>query len=69
MRSDMSNDPRQHAEHVKNMLNDVINHLHEDESKVQDPKALALFETSAEVLRGLVTSFDHFEKRSEAPWK
>ncbi len=69
MQSHSESDPRTHTANIKRMLNDVINHLHEDEGKVQDPKAQALFETTAEVLRGLVTSYDHYEKRSEGAWK
>jgi hypothetical protein len=37
--------------------------------KVDDPKAQALFETTAEVLGGLVVAFEHFERRSEAAWR
>jgi hypothetical protein len=44
-------------------------HIREDVTKVDDPKAQALFETSAEVLGGLITAYDHFEQRSEAAWK
>ncbi len=35
------------------MLDDLIKHLREDVGKVKEPKAQALFETSAEVLGGL----------------
>jgi hypothetical protein len=42
---------------------------YEDVGKVSDPKAQALFETSAEVLHGLITAYDHFEQKSEAAWR
>jgi len=51
------------------MLNDTITHVREDVAKVNDPKAQALFETTAEVLRGLVTAYEHFEQRSETAWR
>ena len=51
------------------MLNGVIAHAREDVSKVEDPHARALFETTAEVLTGLVTAYDHFEQRAESAWK
>jgi hypothetical protein len=44
-------------------------HMREDAAKVSDPKAQALFETSAEVLQGLITAYDHFEQKSEGAWR
>ena len=40
-------DPRHHSAKLKKMLTDVIEHAREDVSKVRDPKAEALFETTA----------------------
>ena len=47
------------------MLGDLIEHLREDTDKFDEPKAQALFETSAEVLQGLRTAFDHYESGKE----
>ncbi len=58
-------DPRHHASNVKAMLEELIRHLREDVRKFDDPKAQALFETSAEVLQGLRTAFDHYERGAE----
>ena len=46
----------------------LIEHLREDVGKVAEPKAQALFETSAEVLSGLVKAFNDYEKKSGAAW-
>ena len=46
-----------------------IEHLREGVGKVTEPKAQALFETSAEVLTGLVKAFDDYEKKSEEAWR
>ena len=43
------NDPRHHTAKIKQMLRDVAAHAREDVTKVSDPKAQALFETTAEV--------------------
>lgn len=59
------NDPRHHTDKIKGMLRDAMEHVRDDVSKVSDPKAQALFETSAEVLGGLITAYEHFEQRSE----
>jgi hypothetical protein len=51
------------------MLRDVAAHAREDVGKVSDPKAQALFETTAEVLLGLEKAYQDFEDRSERAWK
>jgi hypothetical protein len=51
------------------MPNDTASHACEYVSKVSDPKAQALFETTAEVLKGLVKAFDDFEQKREQAWK
>lgn len=62
-------DPRHHTSKVKGMLNEVITHLREDVTQVDEPKAQALFETSTEVLKGLVTAFSHYEQQAEQAWR
>lgn len=51
------------------MLNDVIDHVREDVSKVADPKAQALFETTAEVRGGLRKAYEDFEQGKETAWR
>lgn len=62
-------DPRHHTIKLKEMLRETANHAREDVGKVEDAKAQALFETTAEVLHGLVKAYEHFEQRSEEAWK
>lgn len=59
-------DPLYHTANVKKMLGDLIDHLREDIRQLEEPKAQALFETSAEVLQGLQTAFTHYEQGNEA---
>jgi hypothetical protein len=47
------------------MLDDVIQRARRDIDQIDDPRAKALFETTAEVLSGLDTAFDHYERGSE----
>jgi hypothetical protein len=58
-------DPRYHTQKVGRMMEDLVDDLREDISKVDDPRAKALFEVSAEVLQGLQRAFEHFETKSE----
>ena len=62
-------DPRHHTAKIKQMLTDVINHAREDVSKISDPKAQALFETTAEVLAGLRKAYEDFEQKNEEAWR
>jgi hypothetical protein len=68
MRRDDS-DPQHHMIKIRGMLDDVIRHAREDIAKVNDPKAQALFETTAEVLGGLVRAYEHATQKSEAAWR
>ena len=62
-------DPRLHVEKIKHLLNDVARHAREDMMLVSDPKAQALFETTAEGLQGLAKAFDDYEEKREKAWK
>jgi hypothetical protein len=62
-------DPRHHTIKIRGMLSDVREHLRQDVSKVEDPRAEALFETTAEVLGGLITAYEHYERGAEAAWR
>ena len=46
----------------------VIEHLRKDVEIIDEPKAQALFETSAEVLSALVRTLDHYEQKTERAW-
>jgi hypothetical protein len=63
------NNPIHHTQKIKARLRQLIEHLREDVCKVTEPKAQALFETSAEVLTGLAKAFDDYERKSEAAWR
>lgn len=62
-------DPRHHTQKMKARLEEIISHLREDIGKVDDPQFRAMFETSAEVLGGLVKAFEHYEQKSESAWQ
>jgi hypothetical protein len=60
-----SGDPKAHARNIGEMLGDLVHHVREDAERVKEPKAQALFETSAEVLLGLQTAFEHYATGAE----
>ncbi len=60
---------RQTTEAIKAKLDDLIGQVRDDIGKVDDPKAKALFETTAEVLIGLKTAYDHYEQGNEPAWR
>ena len=61
-------DPRHHTSKLHSMLSDVVQHAREDSDKINEPKAQALFETTAEVCTGLATAYEHYE-RQEPAWQ
>jgi hypothetical protein len=69
MKLSSKTNPIHHTQKIKARMRQLIEHLRKDVSKVTEPKAQALFETSAEVLTGLVKAFDDYEKKSEAAWR
>ena len=69
MKPSSENNPIHHTQKIKAQMRQLVDHLREDVGKVTEPKAQALFETSAEVLTGLVKAFDDYEKKSEAAWR
>ncbi len=50
---------------VHDMMCDLVSCLRSDVDKVNDPKARAMFETAAEVLQGLATTFEHYKAGAE----
>ena len=69
MKDLQTSDPREHTQNIKSGLQEMVNHLRKDIDKVDEPQAQALFETSAEVINGLINAFSHYEKRNEEAWK
>jgi hypothetical protein len=61
-------DPRHHTAKIKQMLAELREQARQDIGKITDPKAQALFETTAEVVAGLEKAYEHFERRSEPAW-
>jgi hypothetical protein len=64
-----ADNPRYHTRKVRGIMKKLIDHLRKDVLKVTEPKAQALFETSAEVLGGLVKAFQDYEKKNEPAWR
>jgi hypothetical protein len=64
-----SNDPRHHTQRMQKRLEDVRQHLREDIEKVDEPQLKAMFETSAEVLGGLMKAFRDYELKNESAWR
>ena len=69
MASAVDSDPRHHVHKMQKALVDVRTHMREDIDKVDDPQFKALFETSAEVLGGLIKAFDDYDRKNESAWR
>jgi hypothetical protein len=60
--------PRHHTVKLKAMLEEAREHAREDIGKIKHPKGQALFETTAEVLGGLLNAYSHYELSAPA-WR
>jgi rubrerythrin len=69
MASEADRDPRHHTRKMTRRLQETIQHLREDIEKVEEPQLKAMFETSAEVLGGLVKAFQDYERKNESAWQ
>jgi hypothetical protein len=68
MPSEGEHDPLHHTRKMRKSLKEIADHLREDIGKFEEPQAKAMFETSAEVIEGIVTAFNHYEEKSEKGW-
>jgi len=69
MKPSSKNDSLHHTRKIAAQMRQLIEHLRQDVGKVTEPKAQALFETTAEVLTGLVKAFGDYENKSEKAWR
>ena len=69
MASVSDRNPQHHTQNMKRRLSETVTHLREDIGKVDDPQLKARFETSAEVLGGLIKAFEDYERKNEAAWR
>jgi len=57
------------ASRLRNSMEDLVSQLRSEINRVDEPRAQALFETTAEALRGLITAFEHYEEGQEAAFR
>ncbi len=67
MRGDRNQRPR--TDSIRAEMKQLIAHLRRDIEQVDEPRAQALFETSAEVLQGLVQTFDDYDAAQEPAFR
>ncbi len=60
---------QEHAAHIMSLLQEAKQECREDMQRVSDPKAQALFETTAEVVEGLCNALNHYQQGSEEIWR
>jgi hypothetical protein len=53
---------------MQRRLQEIMDHLREDVTKVDEPQLKAMFETAAEVLGGLKKAFGDYERKNEPAW-
>ncbi|ASQ46074.1 hypothetical protein [Legionella clemsonensis] len=61
--------PIPHVDKMQQRFQEQVDHLREDINKIDEPQCKAMFETSAEVLLGLIKAFEDYKEKKEAAWK
>jgi hypothetical protein len=69
MASASDSDPLHHTGKMKQRLKEIVDHLRQDIERVDEPQFRAMFETSAEVLNGLIKAFSDYEQKNEPAWR
>jgi hypothetical protein len=62
-------DPLAQARHLTLRLQDIRERFREDIDKVEDPRAQTLFQTSADVLGGLIKALNDFQTKNDSAWR
>lgn len=57
--------PKAHTRVLRRQFTELIDQLCEDATNMQDPRAKALFEVSAEMLKGVHKAFTDYEEKEE----
>lgn len=60
--------PQVHSANIRRQLDELIQHVRTDIDRVPEPRFQALLETTAEVLTGLKTAYQHYDQKSEKAW-
>jgi uncharacterized membrane protein len=60
-----SRDPKVHTAQIRQAMQDLITHLRQDVDRVDETRAQVLFETTAEVLEGLIKTYDDYAAGDE----
>ncbi|AUN97441.1 hypothetical protein DOM21_14235 [Bacteriovorax stolpii] len=63
-----SDDPKEQALNIAQSIYELKRYCHDESVHVKDPKAQALFETTAEVLAGLEKAFSDFQSENVGGW-
>ncbi len=62
-------DPRHHTQKMQQRLQEIVDHLRQDITKVDEPQLKAMFETAAEILGGLKRHSAITSRKNEPAWK
>jgi hypothetical protein len=65
----IGNDPRRYTAPIREKLREPALEMRDGSKKVQDKKAATLPETGAEVVSGLLQTFEDYEAKNEAAWR
>ncbi len=65
----MTSNPTPHVRDAQDRIDELVRILRDGVMNDPDPRAQALFETSAEVLLGVRKALSHYANEDEAAWR
>jgi hypothetical protein len=69
MRAQVLANPTQHVLDIRQRILGVVQQARASVNEVGEPRAQALFETTAEMLKGLAKAYEDYNTGTEEPWR
>ncbi|AHE66922.1 hypothetical protein Loa_01369 [Legionella oakridgensis ATCC 33761 = DSM 21215] len=61
--------PIAHINKIQRLFKEQVEHLRKDITEIDESPCKAMFETSAEVLLGLIKAFEDYKEKKETAWQ
>lgn len=67
--ANLEGDPADYSRNIQRLLSELIIHTRDNVERVNEPRFRALMETTAQVLSGLKSAYEHYDEAREPAWQ
>ncbi len=64
---DQGDNPKAHIAHLREAMEHLIDELHIEKARIDEPSARALLESTGELLDGLIAAYQQYETSDRRP--